>query len=54
MLVFQTAGAPPSRGVTIFVMMGWTEKSRKALTKIADAKRVRIKETCVIIFFSIR
>jgi hypothetical protein len=32
MLVFQTAGEPPSRGRTIFVNIGWTENRSAALS----------------------
>ncbi len=50
MQVFQTIGAPPSMGSTIFATIGWTRNSRNALTnkvdvnsttKPADAGRTR-------------
>jgi hypothetical protein len=42
MHVFHTAGVPPSTGSSIFAIIGSTEKSKAALTKIVAAKsRVR-------------
>lgn len=38
MQVFHTAGVPPSTGNSIFAIMGSTEKSKAALTKIVTAK----------------
>jgi hypothetical protein len=38
MQVFQTAGVPPSTGNSIFAIIGSTEKSKAALTKIVAAK----------------
>jgi hypothetical protein len=37
--VIQTAADPPNQGRIIFAIMGWIWKSRKALTKIVEAKR---------------
>jgi hypothetical protein len=37
MQVVHTAGAPPRSGSTIFANIGWTRKSRKALTNSAVA-----------------
>jgi hypothetical protein len=38
MHVFHTAGVPPSTGNSIFAIIGSTEKSKAALTKIVTAK----------------
>src|SRR5437867_11543457 len=39
MQVFQTAGLPPKYGSTILPIIGWSRKSRAALTKSVIAKR---------------
>src|ERR1700720_4301793 len=39
MQVFQTAADPPRLGSTILPTMGWTRKSKVALTKSVKAKR---------------
>jgi len=39
MHVFHTAGVPPRRGSSSLPIIGWTEKSRQALTSSVRAKR---------------
>jgi hypothetical protein len=39
MQVFHTAGVPPSTGSSIFAIIGSTENSKTALTKIVRPKR---------------
>jgi hypothetical protein len=39
MQVFQTAGVPPRRGKIILAIMGWTRKSKVALTNKVKAKK---------------
>jgi hypothetical protein len=38
MQVFQTCGVPPRRGKIILPIMGWTKKSKNALTNSDAAK----------------